>query len=364
MSRFYILFLLLHGFLHLAAQSQNTALDTTIYQIVDEMPRFPGCEQLDTTVAFKNQCAQRNLLQFVYGNLRYPLKAQRDGNEGTVVVSFVVEPDSVLSNVQIIRDIGGGTGAAVLELVSVMNEVGVRWSPGKKQGTTVRTRFTMPVKFKLEEAPPYTFVEGDTVYTQWDAPLTYLEGDTSLARFVAEQLTYPDIGNDSCSIGAIDAQVLVEADGDVRILDLSDYNDLGLDFQFSAINAITSTMGKWQPATYDGRLVPTTTDIRLTFVPTDTVACASQIARYEQANVLVAEGAQLYEQDQKEEGLARISEGIALFPGNAEFHYIRGQIYMNDNQMSEACTDLTEVKRILAVGWFDNILPLICTQGE
>lgn len=360
MGRFLTIIITLLSIFQLHATAQTAVTDTTVYQVVDEMPRFPGCEQLDTTLAVIKQCSQAVLLNFVYKNLRYPIEAQQNGNEGTVVASFVVEPDSTISEVKIVRDVGGGTGASVLELISVMNEIGVRWTPGKKQGKVVRTLFTLPVKFKLKEAPPYTLIDRDTVYTKLDTPLTYQDGDAALTSFIADKLEYPAMGNDSCLVGMMDAQVLVEPSGKVRILDVSDYNNLGFDFQFSAINAITSTIGKWTPATYEGRNVPTTTDIRVAFLPTDEAKCKATIESFNRANTLAAEGAQMYDNDEKEAGLAKLDEAIALFPDNAEFLYTRGQIYMNDNQMPEACADLTKVKNILSVGWFDSILPLIC----
>ncbi|MFK7936699.1 MAG: energy transducer TonB [Saprospiraceae bacterium] len=360
MGKFSTTIILLFSLFQFQATAQEAVVDTTVYQIVDQQPRFPGCEQLDTTLAVINQCSQANLLSFVYKNLRYPLEARQNGNEGTVVANFIVEPDSTISDVQIVRDIGGGTGGAVLELVNVMNQIGVRWTPGKKQDKDVRTRFTLPVKFKLKEAPPYIMSGRDTIYTTVDTPLTYAGGDAALVKHIDEKLEYPAVGNDSCMIGAMDAQVLVERSGKVRILDLSDYSNLGIDYQFTAISAITSTIGNWTPAMYQGRNVPTSTNIRLSFIPTDTEKCKTTIENFRRANDLAIEGAALYEQEEKETGLMKLSEAIDLFPDNAEFLYTRGQIYLNDNQMPEACADLTKVKSILSVGWFDNILPLIC----
>ena len=73
--------------------AQELGIDTTIFKVAEEMPRFPGCEHLDTTMAAKTQCSQASLLSFMYGNIRYPLEARQNGNEGTVVIGFVVEKD-------------------------------------------------------------------------------------------------------------------------------------------------------------------------------------------------------------------------------------------------------------------------------
>ncbi|MDX1940348.1 MAG: hypothetical protein SFU99_07340, partial [Saprospiraceae bacterium] len=39
--------------------AQAADADTTIYPVAEEPPRFPVCEKLDTTIEFKNQCAQQ-----------------------------------------------------------------------------------------------------------------------------------------------------------------------------------------------------------------------------------------------------------------------------------------------------------------
>ena len=227
-----------------------------IYQTTEIPARFPGCEMLDTTIAFKAQCANANLLNFVYNNIRYPQEAIQNNVEGTVVVRFVVEPDSLISQAEVLRDIGNGCGEEVLRVVDLLNVAGARWIPGKVKGKDVRSYFTLPVRFKLEELPPYNLVGSDTVYTQFETPLDYKGGLEVLNTYLAERLEYPPSGNDSCQIGNIQVQVLIQPDGSVRILDIVDFNDLGFDFWYESIDAATSTIGNWIPATYEGRKVP------------------------------------------------------------------------------------------------------------
>jgi len=347
------------AFVQLSAQMMEG--DTTIYPVAEESPRFPGCEQLDTTITFKAQCAQASLLNFMYSNIQYPLAARQENIEGTVVTSFVVEKDSTISNIELVKDIGGGCGEAVLRVVNAMNEVGVRWVPGKMNGRPVRTQFNLPIRFRLEEAPPYTMVGRDTVYTEFDTPLAFKGGDEALIEYVDENLKYPAQGNDSCSIGYMDVQILVEPDGFVKVLDILDYNDLGVDFQFNAITTATNTTNMWEPATFEGRKVPTAFDIRMGFIPTAEQQCAEKIERFEKANTLANEGTQLYNSGETEAGLAKLTEAIALFPNNADFLYSRGQAYLDLKQFPEACADLSMVKQILSVNWYDNLLPIICS---
>ena len=337
----------------------QTDADTTVYTVVEEMPRFPGCEQLDTTLAAKTKCAQQSLLNFIYGNVQYPMEARQNGNEGTVVLTFIVEKDGTISEPKIVKDIGGGCGLEAMRVVSQMNDVGVRWAPGKKDGEFVRVLFTLPVRFKLEEALPYVMSGRDTIYTTLDTPLEFIGGDEALTQYLSDKLDYPESGNDSCQIGSIDVQVLVMPDGKVRILDLIDYNDLGFDFWYEAIDASTSTFGKWQPGTFEGRAVPSAYDLSLSFSPT-VASCKEKVDSYQKASDLANEGLELYNAGEKEPGIEKISQAIGMFPDDAGFLYMRGQAYLDMSQFPEACEDLSRVRRIALVNWFDSILPIIC----
>lgn len=352
-----MIMLLLSFGMGLAAQEQ---LDTTIYQVVEEMPRFPGCENLDTTLQVKMQCAQQSLLSFIYGNIVYPFEAREQGNEGTVVARFVVEKDGTVSNPAIMRDIGGGCGLEVLRVIGLMNQAGARWVPAKIKEQPVRAYFTLPVKFRLEEAPPYTLIGADTVYTTFDTPLSFKGGNEALLTFLNEKLDYPEVGNDSCSIGSIDVQIIVEPNGAVRVLDMVDYNNLGFDFWYAASTAATATIGKWEPAIYQGRKVPAAYDLTMNFAPS-VARCQSTIEQYRKASELANEGAALINSgDDRDGGIAKISQALAMFPRDGAFLIMRGQAYLDGNQLTEACADLRLAREIAQVNWYDNILPLIC----
>lgn len=115
---------------------------TDVYKIVEVMPRFPGCETLGTKQE-KEDCSMRKLVEFVYGNVKYPETA--DGISGTVIVGFIVEKDGSLDHLKIVRDIGGGCGEEALRVVRMMP----RWIPGAQHGNPVRVEYQLPVKFSL-----------------------------------------------------------------------------------------------------------------------------------------------------------------------------------------------------------------------
>lgn len=341
--------------------AQTAESDTTIYQVAEEPPRFPVCETLDTTIEFKKECAQLQLLAFMNRNIFYPLEARQNGTEGTVVLSFVVEKDGSISYPKILKDIGDGCGLEALRVVNAMMEEDVKWVPGKNNGQPVRTAFNLPVRFRLQEAPPYTLVGRDTIYTTFDTALDYEGGIEALTAQLNSGLDYPPSGNDSCAIGVIDMQLLIDRRGGVRILELVDYNDLGFDFWDEAVKVATSTAGKWIPATYQGVKVPTAYDISLTFSP-DVASCKARVDSYQRAVKLLNEGADLYDKEEQDAGITKMTEAISMFPKDANFLYTRGQAYLNLNRFPEACADLSLVKAIALVDWFDSLLPIICNQ--
>lgn len=120
-----------------------------IVSLAEQMPRFPGCEDISGTNDEKYQCAVEKLLEYIYERIKYPSFARENRIEGRVVVHFVVERDGQITNASITHDIGAGCGEEVLIAVNSMNSMDARWTPGKQRGRPVRVRFTLPVSFKL-----------------------------------------------------------------------------------------------------------------------------------------------------------------------------------------------------------------------
>lgn len=345
----------------LAAQSQLA--DTTIYKIVDEMPRFPGCEQLDTTAEVKNKCAEQALLIFFNRNIVYPQVARNEEIEGTVVISFVVEPDGYISNPKLIKDIGGGCGEEALRVANAMNgalqDANLKWKPGKNKGTTVRTQLNLPIRFKLQDPPDFVIVGIDTVYIVFDDSLKFNGDSEALQKVLEENLHYPEAYKDSCLIGTMDMTLRVSPEGFVKVIDLADYGNLGPEFQWNAILAASATWRQWTPATRNGKAVPAPYDISLTFLP-EGQQCQQRISEWEKAVDMADEGSRMYNEGQKEDGLAKLTAAIDLFPNNANFLYMRGQAYLNMDRKEEACADFQKVNQMVYIEVVRELLPLIC----
>ena len=186
MKKIVVLFAcMLVGLFSLSAQEE---VDTTIYSFADVMPRFPGCESLDTTLAYKEACAQASLLNFIYSNVQYPLEAQAAGISGTVVLNFIVETNGMISYLNVVNDIGGGCGIEALRVVGAMNGVGIRWVPGIKDGKPVRVSFNLPIRFKLEEPPNFEMAGRDSVFVVYDTAAVFTHGTDSLESYFAKRI--------------------------------------------------------------------------------------------------------------------------------------------------------------------------------
>ena len=120
-----------------------------VFIIVQEFPRFPGCEDLEDK-SEKEDCAQKKILEHIYGNLQYPALARENKVEGQVVLQFVVTKEGYIADIQIIRDLDDGCGEEALKVVQSMNDLPERWTPGKQRGNLVNVKYTLPVKFKLD----------------------------------------------------------------------------------------------------------------------------------------------------------------------------------------------------------------------
>ena len=122
--------------------------EAPIYKVVEQMPRFPGCED-EADEQLRKECAQQELLKYIYKNLSYPEEARTNETEGTVVITFVVSEDGTVTDAKIVREIGDGCGAEALRVVNEMPTQGIYWIPGKQRGNPVRVQFNLPIKFKL-----------------------------------------------------------------------------------------------------------------------------------------------------------------------------------------------------------------------
>jgi hypothetical protein len=117
---------------------------------VDEMARFPGCEDLENAEERSN-CAQSKMFEFIYSNLMYP-KADRDNNiEGLGIIQFVVGIDGGLSELNVVRAPSTTIKAELMRVATAMAALPDKWVPAYKEGKPVAFQLTLPVRFVLQD---------------------------------------------------------------------------------------------------------------------------------------------------------------------------------------------------------------------
>ncbi len=139
------------------AQKKKKQETPEVYTIVEEMPRFPGCEDQNLEQAELKKCAERKMLEHIYSNLEYPQKAIDSGTEGMAVISFVIQEDGSLSDIKLLRSVSPECDSAALK---VINEF-PNWIPGKQAGKPVPVHFNLPIRFKMKQATVHTEVSAD-----------------------------------------------------------------------------------------------------------------------------------------------------------------------------------------------------------
>ena len=117
--------------------------------IAEQMPRFPGCEELIGNDKEKEICSKIKLLNYIKNNLTYPKIARENSIEGVAIVQFIVNENGEVEAIDLKRDIPGGCGKAAVKVVETMNSMEQRWTPGKQRGRTVKVLYTLPIKFRL-----------------------------------------------------------------------------------------------------------------------------------------------------------------------------------------------------------------------
>lgn len=109
----------------------NEIAEREIFAIVEESPHYPGGDLLR--------------LKFLQENVHYPQAAREALIQGVVYLTFVVEKDGSITDVHVLRGIGGGCDEEAIRVIKQMP----KWIPGKQRGNPVRVQFNLQINFKL-----------------------------------------------------------------------------------------------------------------------------------------------------------------------------------------------------------------------
>jgi protein TonB len=84
---------------------------------------------------------------YLRSTVRYPAVAMEQGIQGKVFVSFIVERDGTLTDIQVLRKLGGGTDEEAIRVL----KASPAWNPGIQNGKKVRVKFNIPISFFLTQ---------------------------------------------------------------------------------------------------------------------------------------------------------------------------------------------------------------------
>lgn len=102
-----------------------------IYTLVDKMPSYPGGDEAR--------------MRFLQENIVYPVEARSKGYQGTVYLTFVVEPDGSITDVRVLKGVHPSIDNEAVRVIQIMP----KWEPGTHRGKPLRVQFTMPIRFTL-----------------------------------------------------------------------------------------------------------------------------------------------------------------------------------------------------------------------
>ncbi|MDE5906292.1 MAG: energy transducer TonB, partial [Alistipes sp.] len=107
--------------------------DDQPFLIAETMPSFQGGD-LNTFRTWVQQ------------NVKFPQIALENGISGRVVLTFVIEKDGRLTNIQVLQTPDRSLSE---EAIRVLNK-SPKWSPGKQRNQVVRVKYTLPVDFRMQ----------------------------------------------------------------------------------------------------------------------------------------------------------------------------------------------------------------------
>ena len=245
-------------------QKVNTEDDDDIFDVVEEMPVFPG--------------GQTGLMEFIAKNLRYPVKAQKEGIQGRVIARFIVEKDGSVSNLAVARrSASSELDAEAIRVLSTMP----KWTPGKQRGKEVRVKYTVPIAFKLsgpevEEikdsklmevvvvgyAPKDDVITPEVVLESAEIMPKYPGGASGLMSYLARNIKYPFDAQQSKTQGRVVIQMIVNKDG--HVINPKVIQSVSPSLHAEAIRVVMG-MPRWEPGKTDGQTVAVQYTLPITF---------------------------------------------------------------------------------------------------
>ena len=224
--------------------TESRAADGEVFQVVEEMPEFPG--------------GMAECMKFLGKNIKYPAEAIEKGIQGRVIVQMIIEKDGTLTNAKIARGVDPLLDQEALRVVNLSP----KWIPGKQRGEAVRVKYTLPVMFKLGNDAPESKsddtptreakVDENGVYMVCDEMPEFPGGMAECMKWLGANINYPETAQKNGVQGRVIVQFVVNTDGSIIEPQVARGIDPELDAE--ALRLINA-MPKWKPGKQQGKAV-------------------------------------------------------------------------------------------------------------
>ena len=239
--------------------------DSVVFEVVEEMPEFPG--------------GMKALTEYIHKNVKYPAEAHAKGVQGRVIVCFVVKKDGSIADIKTVRSVDPYLDKEAIRIIAAMP----KWKPGKQRGKAVNVRFTVPVMFRLanpeppkaeeikqsdleevvvvgygpkgDSTPDAVGIKTDNAETTFKVVETmpkFPGGTKGLMQYLARSIKYPVTAQEKKQQGRVIIQMVIGKDGSIS-------NVKVLRSVSPALNTeamrVVSNMPKWEPGLQRGQAV-------------------------------------------------------------------------------------------------------------
>ena len=228
---------------------EETIEDDQPFLIAETMPLFPMQEGGNPGYGDLN-----TFRAWVQKNIKYPAEAFRNGEQGRVVLSFVVEKDGSVSNIQILQTPGKAFSEETRRVVAASP----KWKPGEQRGEKVRVRYTLPVDFRITATAQDTKTSenkgsGEEPFLVVDTPPQFNGGDIGeFRRWVQMDVKYPAEALGKNIYGKVLVTFVIEKDGSVGNAEIFKSPDKSL---ADEVLRVIGKSPKWTPGKQRGEAV-------------------------------------------------------------------------------------------------------------
>lgn len=198
--------------------------------------------------------------EYISRNLTYPTVSLKQKTQGTVEVTFIVEKNGTISNINIEKGLDAACNEESLRLV----RNSPKWQPAKHGGKHVRQRISMPLIFRIPDTtataaaaknaasgnlPEYND-KLDLKSVTPEQPARPVNGTDAFFAYIRENQKYTAKARRNQIQGKVMVEFMVEKDG--RLTNIKVLKPLGNGLDEEAVRLIENGP-MWLPALFQGQ---------------------------------------------------------------------------------------------------------------